>query len=736
MTVLPSQSYQVRLVGPAVWRPVVEEWFQKLSAQEARLAGAILSGLHSRHVGITPRLAASLTQAVLSPSSRRYQAPWKSIMETLRAVLRDLSDVSDALPQDRAVGEHGVVFGAGLSYTVFHIAQPIIEAACQYYLYETLLFCAEDPETAVSPKDYRIYQDRLWDAVQKVVYNPSNDLPLLFWKERAVMLESLTYRCFDDEHRVLPATDLPDMGIFLNLKPDTGFSRQQDHRKLQMPDRQRLRERRLAEVGADGIRLTTRLEDLNHMLMSEHLYPELIHLDRLLNSGYWVIKRPPRPITLRHTLIVGLCPGVMLNLPASVLIKTCWFDFVLRFSHLLRSSGLDQSEFRWIEGDKFLWAREKSMLLKDMPRIPAPLSEQNRGAYRHLFLKALGWLPAFLDSHAYYKPLPDHILAEAIEGGPRHTARSQPGVTVAQAWISVLPAETSDSPDSSSAELQAFSLESDLDDVESPPLLRYAVISLIIENRTDQVERLVKVEVDPGVAAAVEIHRAPFSAGSSQHPAPLETVDLPAHSFVEFALGGLYLLLVDLQNDLREGEYVPLTLTLESGQELYESARVGQPELLAQFADTQLPEELLIKAWLRAALVSRLDDSRWHEENRQWSETSEPRPSRSAHVSGRLNLEQFQYVHLMIFLPERFNHSGSALTVQTIQSTLRLPANTHLSITWIPDQIDNAEHWGFEGVVRWPQTRIAGSQRFSTDRLAGTLIKTWLDNLTKEIGSV
>lgn len=427
----PNRSFQTRLVKRKDWY----QWVTEISAlsdttaqplkletmenatPEHKIAVGIISSLHSRHVGITPCLALKLSKTLVKSSRvEDYPDPWGQVARRLYSTLLELYDLPDnhqALSLDQ---KHILLrLQASPSYTIFRLAMPLIEYACQQ-VGKSYLFCEDnDPEIEdVPPKEYHLYANDLERAIIRLTQDEQNEKYNLFWQERAMMLASLTQnrpRTLPHStqsnttigHWTLPKANPPELGLFMRLKPELQNRHEQSTRHFQLWSQPHLREKRLFDAGVDGVYVTRRAEDLNRMLVSELLQPDLVQLDRMVNTGYWATKRPPKPVRLRDMLIVGLSPGMVTVQPSGIFVKTCWFEFLMHFSRLLQLNDLHNSELRWVEGDRFGRKNVKSLLMQEISDISLTMSDENRQTYRHNFLMKLGWLPSYLDEHAYFE---------------------------------------------------------------------------------------------------------------------------------------------------------------------------------------------------------------------------------------------------------------------------------------------------------------------------------------------
>ncbi|MFD2236863.1 copper chaperone PCu(A)C [Aureimonas populi] len=100
----------------------------------------------------------------------------------------------------------------------------------------------------------------------------------------------------------------------------------------------------------------------------------------------------------------------------------------------------------------------------------------------------------------------------------------------------------------------------------TPPTARVGVGYMVISNDGAEPDRLLG-GTSP-VAEAVEIHSMTMEGDVMQMRRLEDGLDLPAGEEVALAPGGYHLMLVDLNEPLREGERVPLTLRFEKAGEV------------------------------------------------------------------------------------------------------------------------------------------------------------------------
>lgn len=79
------------------------------------------------------------------------------------------------------------------------------------------------------------------------------------------------------------------------------------------------------------------------------------------------------------------------------------------------------------------------------------------------------------------------------------------------------------------------------------------------------------------VAGVVEVHEMTLGADNVMRMRAVEAVDLPAGQPVEFKPGGYHVMLLDLHGQVKEGDHVRLTLTVETTDGQREAIEVDAP---------------------------------------------------------------------------------------------------------------------------------------------------------------
>ncbi len=412
----------VTLLRQSSWQELIakaeKESGKPINAAEPRLAAAILSGLHGRHIGIPPNFAFQLAAVLLRPTLRpeNYPPPWN-------AVARALATARDDLYANRPSDDHRSTdlplrLDASVPYAVFGIAAPVVELACRH-LGRMILFSADVEAAEMTLQDYTEYTKALLKAAETLSEYDQDELMALFWQERALAVMDLTLARPSRTPVKDPFSqvDPQDMGLFQRLRPDLDTEQDRAPELMLVRRPRHWRDRRMRDTGFEGVTITRRPEDIQRRLLSELIYPELIQLDRMLNSGYWVLNPPPKPIEMRDILVVGICPGPATGLssaPQNSFTRACWFEFVGYLSCLLQQNGLEKTELRWIDGDASGRWRSLALLLHNLPDSAG--FNRRFSSYRHVFRLRSGWLPHLLDRrarrYALVTPEQDSILPE------------------------------------------------------------------------------------------------------------------------------------------------------------------------------------------------------------------------------------------------------------------------------------------------------------------------------------
>ncbi|HSR49457.1 MAG TPA: hypothetical protein VLV83_01440 [Acidobacteriota bacterium] len=422
---------RIKLIAPKLWRKWLSKAEDSMTEEAARrFLHSALSALHNRHVGVTVPLVAELADACLRPGTA-LRGPWADVQRRLEAELRRRP--RDAGPRGRSSTSRGtpLLFHAAPSYVVLRLALPLAEKACRDMGVSYVFGQDERVRPPIAPP-YSRYQARLRERLSEMA---SEDDPsmALFWKEAAWTLAGLSGRPapLRTAAAQLSQVDPEALALLLRLTPPLPAPQPAPQRhprpaRASSPYRPALHRR---EGGVEGVHITRRQEEIDSILISEYANPPLLLTERVLNTGYLALHRPPQRETLRDVLVAGFMPDALRGTLSGDFLKACWFECMNRLALLLWQGGLRMSEFRWTEGDARGGARRHSYRLEALPESMPEHAADSPSLFRHAFLTALDWLPSFLDTRNVMRPLRGLSLREA--GG---SDASSLGRWVCAAW--------------------------------------------------------------------------------------------------------------------------------------------------------------------------------------------------------------------------------------------------------------------------------------------------------------
>jgi hypothetical protein len=400
----------VRLVPPSVWRPEVARYSEVRTAIDpwsdpARLAHATLWVLQDAHVGITPKLAHELGR-LFARQGPGDAGVWSKLFHHLQ----------QALPRTE---RSGLVAGNAPVYVVQNLVKPIVRQACAE-LGHTCLLCQEEidaeidaeHDVAVTADEYAAYGASLERITSRLAAQLAAEP--LFAREHGNVVAALSEPSPDGRSRaIVPDIDRDSLALLLGLDAAVDVP---DRASRSAPAPSYVPKRRPATHGqggrVEGLRHARGEGQLGSMVLSEYLNPPLVLVDRLLNSGYLVHERRPRRAKLRDALVVGVMPHEVRASPHGAFAKACWLDCMARLARRLSSARLQDSEFRWIEGDAGGRARRSSFLLN---QVPPDLAAGRHAAFRDAFMTLSRWVPDYFETRAGFRPLRADTIATVDE---------------------------------------------------------------------------------------------------------------------------------------------------------------------------------------------------------------------------------------------------------------------------------------------------------------------------------
>jgi len=104
-------------------------------------------------------------------------------------------------------------------------------------------------------------------------------------------------------------------------------------------------------------------------------------------------------------------------------------------------------------------------------------------------------------------------------------------------------------------------------------------VYFVIHNHSSEVDELIDVSSD--IAAAAEMHESKMS-GDVMQMNQVDSVPLEAFAEIEFAPGGLHIMLVDLKRDVRVGDEIEVVLHFKNFEEI---------KIIAPVRETAAPDD-------------------------------------------------------------------------------------------------------------------------------------------------
>lgn len=111
--------------------------------------------------------------------------------------------------------------------------------------------------------------------------------------------------------------------------------------------------------------------------------------------------------------------------------------------------------------------------------------------------------------------------------------------------------------------------------VRAAPAGENSAIYFVINNEAGEEDRLLSVEFDK--AEVVELHLSKMDAAGNMAMEHQESVDVPKGQQVSFQPGGLHVMLMNLQEDLTEGQELDIVLHFEKAGDVTAKASVRAP---------------------------------------------------------------------------------------------------------------------------------------------------------------
>jgi hypothetical protein len=384
---------EIKIFGKNSWQS--KAWrhlIKPLLLKEQTTAKTILQFMHDRHVGITPLLAAELAQIL---EINRREVPKGNAWTP---ILFRLNDAITFHEQSTIRLRYGLLPSNVPFYSIVRLALPLVYEACRQ-LGKCYLFSADNiSDKRLSLESYEKYANDLKTQLHKITVS-DNKLTEIFWKDRAFSIHSQSLIRKNKPDQNIPDVDSVGLAMLLYLEPELNTRHQQTRplRPRTTLSQFSSKEHR-NEGGIDGVHRTSREADMGGILLSEFMQPKPLLLDRLLNTGFFVHRRPPHRDKPRHVLLAALMPWEVKRHLSGHLARASWIDCMAQFAVHLQRTHLTHSEFIWLEGEQFFNLTENRALLTDL-QGDISLEVEEPINYRNRFLFEMRWLPGLLNRH-------------------------------------------------------------------------------------------------------------------------------------------------------------------------------------------------------------------------------------------------------------------------------------------------------------------------------------------------
>lgn len=393
---------RVALVAPSIWQTAAEQLCLRFAANEGNALVNGLNTAHNRHVGLPVGLAADLV-AMLFNRPVNADNPWLLVKQRLQREVQG----------DGRHGSFPILLMAHRGFVVMRLALPLVAGACQQ-LGLSLLHHQDETMGEVDQQAYTQYEADVRQQVARLADSDDEEWTR-FFQQRAITLAGLARKDAAATSALLPTPDPMAYRLWQELNLDATLPRHKASPTQQMNLASQHREvRKRREGGINGVYLTRRPEDLDHILISEFLNHRAVLAERLVNGGFLAYRRHPRREKLRHALVTAMIPpGLDLADPKLAFLKVCWLHAMGRFAWLLHRAKLAASEFRLIEGNSVQQVHVRAAVLADMPDARNTEAEHMSADFLQTFATALGWTPHLFETRPRFKNLDRHADREA-----------------------------------------------------------------------------------------------------------------------------------------------------------------------------------------------------------------------------------------------------------------------------------------------------------------------------------
>ena len=406
---------RVDLLGAVQWEDLIAETLSSAQRVEERDLRALLHVFHARHIGITPSIAAEMRGAF---AARRLGGNKDQLRTQIYTRLLDALGIAPTARRDPRQ----------FDFLDWHVIVDLLLLPLGGLAVErigiTVLFSPDPALRNERADNYAGYEADLRVAL-KAICTPSRqpggsgraDALDLFWERTAHQLWAEVRRrqggAGPGKAGWIAASRLDSVGLRLlcGLSPEVEIDEDTSRLRLEPSDEQNPLLTRPKQGGVIGIHHTSRVDDVDEMLLTEMMLPPALLADKLLNSSYMARHRPP-PFDERRQLLVLGCALDAPNSTPVAFAKMAWLDALFRFAILLYQHGLHRSELRFAQFVAEAGASMVRAAVGDYRQFDGQRAAAATRQHTRRFFCDAGWLPGFVAG------LPALGLGAAIDTGP------------------------------------------------------------------------------------------------------------------------------------------------------------------------------------------------------------------------------------------------------------------------------------------------------------------------------
>ncbi|MEP2980433.1 MAG: hypothetical protein ABJO86_13160 [Lentilitoribacter sp.] len=375
-------------------------------------ARQLIRVFHEKHIGIPPNFALDIVSGFAKGMPVDSSNPVR---------LSIYNRLLDAVNAHDAARQNPTRFDVLPRHIIIEVCIHPLTTLIIEELQELYLFSRDSNLNDINEHDYEKYVEK-FNEIFALICKPVSDQDRkdeqhpsktdLFWERVVHQLwaEVLKRRRKSNRHKSAllsqSALDSLSLRMICGLEPEPDIDLGSDNRKLELADEQNPEFKYPKQGGVHGIHTTSRLEDLEDMLVSELTVPRPLLVDKLLNGAYLAKHRPPPFDERRQIALLGIAADTFDCQEAVALAKSSWLDAIFRISIVLFKNNLLKSEARFGQFIPEAGISSSKIQICSYPHLgKLDPDTANRAQMRRFFSDA-GWLPNFLSVLPNYTSQP------------------------------------------------------------------------------------------------------------------------------------------------------------------------------------------------------------------------------------------------------------------------------------------------------------------------------------------